>query len=149
MIERKDRENTDKGRGGRILVYVAKGKCVWKENVEGCFEQCALVKLRGKRNNLGIYIIYRSQNSSSGNDASLCNLVKEIRGTSVLIVDFNYPGIRWTSGTSDAKSQAFYKELEDNYFTQYVDEPTHKSGNILNLILSKDENLIDNVKHEG
>ena len=149
LIERKDREDTDRGRGGGILVYVAKGKCAWKEKVEGCFEQCALVKLRGRKSNLGIYIIYRSPNSSSSNDASLCDLVKEIQGSTVIIGDFNYPGIRWTAGTSDAKSRAFYEELEDNFFIQHVDEPTHKSGNILDLILSKDENIIDNVEHEG
>ena len=94
LVERKDRGDTDRGRGGGILIYVVKGRCAWKEDVEGCFEQCASIKLRGKRCDLGINIIYRSPNSSSDNDASLCSLIKEMRGTYVCIGDFNFPGIR-------------------------------------------------------
>ena len=149
LVERKDRGDTDRGRGGGILIYVAKGRCAWKESAMGYFEQCASIKLRGKKSDLAINIIYRSPNSSSNNDASLCNLVKEMRGTFVCIGDFNFPGIGWGTGRSDAKSRAFYEEVEENFLFQHVDEPTHRSGNILDLVLSKDEHLVRSVEHEG
>ena len=149
LINRKDREDTDRGRGGGILIYVAKGRCAWKESVMGCFEQCASIKLRGKNSDLGINIVYRSPNSSSDNDASLCRLVKEMRGTYVCIGDFNFPGIRWGTGRCDAKSRAFYEEVEENFLVQHVDEPTQTSGNILDLVLSKDDDLVRSVEHEG
>ena len=72
-----------------------------------------------------------------------------MRGSSVLIGDFNFPGIRWGSGRSDAKSRPFFDAIEDNFLAQHVDEPTHKSGNILDLVISKDEHLVENVEHEG
>ena len=149
LIERKDQEDTDRGRGGGILIYVAKGRCAWKESVVGCFEQCASIKLRGKNCDLGINIIYRSPNSSGNNDASLCSLIKEMRGTYVCIGDFNFPGIRWGTGRCDAKSRAFYEEVEENFLEQHVDEPTHTSGNILDLVLSKDDHLVQSVEYEG
>ena len=85
LMARKDREDTDRGRGGGILIYVAKEICAWKVEVPGFFEQRALVKLRTKKGDLGIYVIYRSPNSSSNNDASLCELVREMRESDVLI----------------------------------------------------------------
>ena len=120
LMERKDREDTDRGRGGGILVYVAKGICAWKVEVPRSFEQRALVKLRRKSGELGIYIIYRSPNSTSNNDASLCDLVKEIRDNDILIGDFNFPGIHWETGRADAKGRAFYEEMEENFLIQYT-----------------------------
>ena len=99
---------TDRGRGGGVLVYVAKEICAWKVEAGGCFEQCASLKLKGKKEDLGIHIIYRSPNSSSDNDASLCDLITMLRGSYILIGDFNLPGIRWETGRTDAKSRAFY-----------------------------------------
>ena len=39
--------------------------------------------------------------------------------------------------------------MEENFLFQHVDEPTHRSGNILDLVLSKDEHLVRSVEHEG
>ena len=149
LIERKDREDTDRGRGGGILVYIAKEICAWKVKVPGCFEQCALVKIKAENCDLGIHVVYRSPNSSSHNDASLCELLTGIQDTDILIGDFNFPGIRWEIGKADAKSRTFYEKMEDSFLIQHVDEPTHKSGNLLDLIISKDEQLVENVEHEG
>ena len=111
LVERKDREDTDRGRGGGVLVYVSKEKCAWREQTGGCFEQHALVKLKGERNDLGIVVVYRSPNSSANNDASLCDLVKDLRGQFCLVGDFNFPGIKWGTGRSDAKGRPFYEEM--------------------------------------
>ena len=149
LVERKDREDTDRGRGGGLLVYVAKEICAWKVEVTGCFEQYALVKLKAENCDLGIHVIYRSPNSTGNNDASLCELVKGIQNTDVLIGDFNFPGIQWATGRTDAKSRAFYEEMEENFLIQHVNEATHKGGNILDLVISKNEQLVENVEHEG
>lgn len=149
LVVRADRSDTDRGRGGGVLAYVTKGLCAWKVEVEGCFEQCASLKLKGKRQELGIHIIYRSPNSSSDNDASLCDMIRALKGSYILIGDFNFPGIRWETGRTDAKSRAFYEVIEDCFLSQHVDEQTHISGNILDLVISKDENMVDSVDYEG
>ena len=141
--------DTDRGRGGGILVYVTKEICAWKMVVPGCFEQIASLMLKGKNQELGIHIIYRSPNSSSDNDASLCDLINELHGSFVLISDFNFPGIQWKSGRTDSKSRAFHEAFEDNFLVQHIDEPTHTSGNILDLVISKEEDLIDHIEYEG
>ena len=81
LVERKDRSDTDRGRGGGVLVYVTKEKCARRETVGSCFEQHALIKLKGEKSDMGINIVYRSPNSSATNDASLCQLVKDIHGS--------------------------------------------------------------------
>ena len=48
IIEREDRVDTNRGRGGGILVYVRKGICAWKEKVDGAFCHCVSVKLKGR-----------------------------------------------------------------------------------------------------
>ena len=149
LIERKDRTDTAMGRGGGIVVYVDKRKCAWKVEVEGDFNQCACVRVKGRRRDIALYVVYRSPNSTKQNDESLCKLMKELKGDYVVIGDFNFPGIRWASGGSDAKGRAFYDELEDNFMMQHVDEPTHINGNILDLVITRDEDLVQNLRMEG
>ena len=149
IIERRDRVDTRGGRGGGILVYVRKGICAWNKKLDGSFCQCAGVKLKGRNSNLGIYVVYRSPNSSRENDEALCALVRQLSGRFVLIGDFNFPGIRWSMGGSDAKGRAFYDTVEDKHMTQHVEESTHISGNVLDLVLSSDESIVRDVRMEG
>ena len=148
IIERKDRTDTDRGRGGGILVYVDRKRCAWKVEVEGEFSQCACVKIKGKRD-LEIVVIYRSPNSSKRNDELLCALMKKTSPNSLILGDFNFPGIRWSTGGSDAKSREFFEVLEDQYMTQHVDGPTHINGNVLDLVITRDDEIVESVTMEG
>ena len=149
IVARQDRVDTSRGRGGGILVYVKRGICAWTESMDGDFCQCVSVKLKGRDGDLSIIVVYRSPNSSRENDDCLCALMNGIQGRSVVVGDFNFPGIRWGTGGSDAKGRAFLDTLEDNYMVQHVEEPTHISGNVLDLIISNDANLIQEVRMEG
>ena len=149
LMERGDRTDTEKGRGGGILVYVRKGICAWKEEVEGDFCQCVSIKIKGRNEDIGIYVVYRSPNSAIANDEKLCTLINNLRGKFLLVGDFNYPGIRWMTGGSDAKSRAFHETLVEKGLTQHVDVPTHISGNILDLLISSDDDMVQCVQVEG
>ena len=59
-----------------------------------------------------------------------------------MVGDFNFPGIRWATGGSDAKGRAFYDSIEDKHLTQHVEEPTHISGSLLDLVLSSDDDIV-------
>ena len=59
---------------------MAKNICAWKDSVAGFFNQCAFVKLKGQKSELGINIVHRSPNSSSDNYASLCEMIREMQG---------------------------------------------------------------------
>jgi hypothetical protein len=75
--------------------------------------------------------------------------MREMKGRFVIIGDLNFPGIRWATGGSDAKGRAFYDSVEDGHMTQHVVEPTHISGNLLDLVISSDENMTQGVQMEG
>ena len=95
IIEREDRVDTSRGRGGGVLVYIRRGLSAWKESVDGEFCQCVCVKLKGRDNDLSIFVIYRSPNSTRENDEQLCALINWMRGQFVVVGDLNFPGIRW------------------------------------------------------
>ena len=149
LLEREDRVDTDRGRGGGILVYARKELCAWREEVTGEFCQCVCIKMREGRGDIAIYVVYRSPNSTSVNDGLLCSLMDGLRGKFVIVGDFNYPGIRWTTGGSDAKGRPFYETVTERCMTQHVEIPTHISGNVLDLVLSSDEELVQCVEVEG
>ena len=51
--------------------------------------------------------------------------------------------------TSDTFGQQFLDTCNDKFLTQHVDFPTHRSGNILDLLLSTDSELIGDVTDCG
>ena len=66
-----------------------------------------------------------------------------------IIGDFNFPGIEWENGRADAKGREFLNVAMDVFLDQYVKTETQTSGNILDLVLSRDENAIRNISMEG
>ena len=96
-----------------------------------------------------IYAVYRSPSSSEENNARLVEWVKTVRGRAVAIGDFNYPGIDWENGRSDARGRAFYEACNDNFLEQHVKESTHTSGNRLDLVLCKEDDTIVEVRMDG
>ena len=149
LIERKDRSDTTAGRGGGILIYVRKELCAWKEEMEGGFNQAGKIVVKGEREEIAINLVYRSPNSKKENDTKLCERVKTMEGHFVIFGDFNFPGIDWGTGQSDAKGRELVTVVENKFISQHVNEATHVSGNTLDLIFSSSENLIGNVERDG
>ena len=75
--------------------------------------------------------------------------MKKTNANSLILGDFNYPGIRWSTGGSDAKSREFFEVMEDEYMTQHVDGPTHINGNVLDLVITRDDEMVESVTMEG
>lgn len=60
----------------------------------------------------------------------------------VIVGDFNYPDISWHSLTGDSvASKLFCDVVFDGNLSQLVNVPTHAWGNILDLVLTNDEDL--------
>ena len=96
-----------------------------------------------------MYVIYRSPNSSRENNEALNDLMRTMKSESVIIGDLNFPGIEWRSGKCDAKGRGFYEACEDKFIKQFVEEPTHISGNTLDLVLCGEEGMIGEVETAG
>ena len=61
--------------------------------------------------------------------------------------DFNNPGVDWLSGDCRGtflEGALFEECLEDNFYEQYVREPT-KGGNILDLVITNELDLIGDL----
>ena len=149
IIERQDRNDTDKGRGGGIIVYVRKILYAWREECGTIFNQCGMIGMKMKNNVLHILAVYRSPNSSKANDDELCSYIEKLNGTYIICGDLNFPDIKWSTGSSGAKGRKFLETITDKFLTQHVDMATHNSGNLLDLILSSEDNLVSDVEDCG
>jgi hypothetical protein len=86
---RMDREDTSQGRGGGLLVYVRTGVKVLKIDSESNFRQhCKFLIC-----DITFYLVYRSPNAPPGTMCDLERVIRNVEKNSVLIGDFNLPGI--------------------------------------------------------
>ncbi len=88
------------------------------------------------------YLIYRSPNAPPGTMSDLERVIKNVEKNSVLIGDFNLPGIDWTTGTGPARLGSFVEGVDDAMLTQMVDFSTQVKGNCLDLVLT---NILERV----
>ena len=149
IIDRLDRNDTDRGRGGGIIVYAKNNVDIMAEDGKTSFNQCSTVKINSKGEDVRLHVIYRSPNSAKTNDEDLCKWMREMRGQNVLIGDFNFPDIDWSLGTAGSRGREFYDTTMEMFMEQHITEATHRSGNILDLVLCDQEIMVTGVTMEG
>ena len=144
IVAREDRKDTQKGRGGGVVIYVNSrlNLEVIKEisnNIKST--QICGIKLRG----VELYNIYRSPNQDRQEDTKLFEFLANRRKDCIIIGDFNYPQVDWNTltTTSDHEHLASFMEAsQDSYLTQIIKQSTHEGGNTLDLVLTNCENAI-------
>ena len=107
LLIRKDREDTTDGRGGGILVYI--------KNELKCYEipspstaiQIASFKITLDKDDLDMYIVYRSPNSSQENNSRINDVISSVEKNSIIVGDFNYPMIDWNLLTGNPQEREF------------------------------------------
>ena len=142
---RVDRSDTHNGIGGGLLVYVKQEITVLPIDNPQIFNQyCKFLVIPAKdKTPLEITLIYKSLNSNAENNDNLCNLIKSTGDNSLLIGDFNYPNIEWTTMMGDNKSSNFLQTINDMFLSQLINFPTHIRGNILDLVFcSNPDNIV-------
>ena len=131
------------------MVYVEKSLNARKLDENPNFNQNVSIEIKNGCEEVKLHVINRSPNSRKDNDDGLCAMIKEMRGTNVLTGDFNFPGIDWVSGVTNEKGRGFYEAINEQFMEQYVMEPTHTSGNVLDLVLCDKEEVVSEVKTDG
>ena len=100
--------------------------------------------------------------ADNGFSDRFCDLLENIKGQVVLCGDLNYSGIDWDRlhGSTPAERRVL-DTVQNNFWTQYVDFPTHvggagraggeegRDGNLLDLALSNSPELVVGVVDEG
>ena len=96
MLVRKDRQDTAGGRGGGLLIFVKDSVCAWESKCDTDFSQLGGIEIKANNGEVtGVYLVYRSPNSSQENDKKLLEWMGKCEGRYVICGDFNYPGIKW------------------------------------------------------
>jgi len=146
---RKDRSTIEKERGGGILLYVKNslGAILNEKGEVGICEwlTCS-IGVNSKRNlNLGVF--YKAFSGHDPNDFGEKQMFEAItkisNKVSVIVGDFNYPGIDWKNNISIASEQPVLNFVADCFLYQHVKEPT-RGNNILDLVFSTEEGMIVN-----
>ena len=150
----------NEGRG--VAIFVKENiECSRLENYEKLFSPSVFLKLKLPNMNHCIFgNIYRSPNATDKENDKLNEQITKIadehlREKLVLVGDFNFPDIDWAGDTchkgDNHKASKFLECLHFNHLSQFISEPTHHRGTqsptLIDLILSNDDDLVQNIVH--
>lgn len=152
-------ENSKRG----VCIYVKKHlKAVPNCNIVSTSAESVWCEVSLKdKDRLLIGCIYRSPNGNDIVDSDTRELLvkaSETQNTHILIMgDFNYPEITWEPlrlpNSVAHPAFQFVECLRDCFFYQHVQEPTHERGadkpNVLDLIITNEENMVQNINYEA
>lgn len=81
---------------------------------------------------------------------SLCSYLLSLSNTAkalVVVGDFNFPNIRWSSLCGSCTStRLFCDTIFECNLSQLVEDPTHIKGNLLDLVLVSDDDLLEGLQ---
>ena len=67
------------------------------------------------------------------------------KGRCLIVGDFNYPKINWENLECTKEEVEFVELLQENFLFQHVDAAT-KEGNILDLVISNEISMVEDIK---
>jgi len=142
---RTDREDTNQGRGGGLLVYTKSGVKVLKIDKNNDIQQyCSFIV-----NDVTVFLVYRSPNAPPTALEHLSELMRQAPKNSVFIGDFNLPDIDWGNGTCSARTRGFLETVEDMMMEQMVDFATQTKGNCLDLLITNIPERVSSIEEAG
>lgn len=107
---------------------------------------CVIVARDGSQTLFGV--VYNPPVTSGADEQILCKVIQDAcsQFTHVVICgDFNYPSIDWRTDTCTGSGEQFLDVINDCFLTQHVEEST-REDNILDLVLSSEEEMIQDVE---
>ena len=155
VLFRKDRSYEVERRGGGVLLYVREELSPVEFHTSTEYPEhvwCRLGDDKGR--GLLVGVCYRTTSLMFDCDvnARLREVLTELRDERVLLMgDFNYPGVDWLRGDHGGASPEevlFAECLEDNFYEQFVKEPT-RGGNILDLVITNEQGLMGEFSVEA
>ena len=131
--------------GGGVLLYIREYLDPVDCRIETEHEVLG-VTLNKLEKKLYLYLVYRPPHQCLEKDIDLYRNLSNIIKNKLCIVtgDFNCP-INWSDRTSDAQGKRLLDFTNEEYLTQWVDEPT-RGNNILDLVFTSEDNLISKLK---
>jgi Endonuclease-reverse transcriptase len=149
LEERCDRTDTTNGIGGGLAIYIKEKYVTFPFSKNRNFNQFVGFKIKTKAQPLTIILVYRPPSSSNENTTELCKLLTGLDKNTLVIGDFNLPGIIWEDGTADTKGRDVLATATEEGLEQMVDFSTHIKGNRLDLVLSNCPEKVVSITDEG
>ncbi|MCP4269715.1 MAG: hypothetical protein GY777_29775 [Candidatus Brocadiaceae bacterium] len=147
--------NTDRNscsKGGGVAMYVRDSlKSSIKTGIRTIDSTETLwVEINNAQDSITMGVVYRPPNLNRESSKLIWDEVgRACRNRNVCIVgDFNYRNINWVEKTGNIEAEDFLEVVNDNFLFQHVIEPT-RNENILDLVLSKAENMIHGIEIGG
>jgi len=109
-----------------------------------------LVKLVSNTS-LYICVLYRSpgfDKASLQEVKQLFQFLQKFNGSKIIVGDFNLPGVNWELFALEPSNKyvtSVLAAMSSDGFSQLVASPTHRQGNILDLVLSNDHSIVSDV----
>ena len=140
VLYRSDRPS----RGGGVLIAIHESM---HSTLISSPSDLEVVSVRlGLDNHLVVCCVYVPPDSTVLYVSSLVNYLTEIVSKCIIVGDFNFPDIDWSSLLGSSSSSNYFCEfIFDCNLTQHVTKPTHEKGNILDLVLTSPLITIDQI----
>ena len=137
------------GRGGGVILYIKESIQAYKIKLEreaDC-DEAVWCNIVSGNSTLTIGLVYCSPKINEEDNTKIQNAIKKVsKGECIIMGDFNHGHIQWKSlQSTGGEAQQFLFLIQDSFLTQHVLEPT-KGENVLDIVLSSQNELMDNVK---
>ena len=149
-VFRKDRncEMGKKKRGGGVLLYIRKDLVAHElDNDEG---KCEAIFVNLNIVGFGNLIMAVCYRSPSADQQEVDNMMWKIRKYSnkaaIIMGDFNYGDINWETMDTKAEGGEFIDLVQDCFLMQHVVFPTRDSNRIVDLVLSTEPGLVEEIE---
>ena len=117
-------------------MYVKEGRTILPCDTDSNFNQYCKFIYKTEKESLSFYLIYRPPTSSQENLEELTKLLQSKNKNSFYIGDFNLPDVDWMENLAPKRYQTLLDTCQEYGLEQMVDFPTHRKGNILDLVLT-------------
>ena len=149
IMFRKDREiHGGREHGGGVLLYIKDNLMAFERTdlKDDRFKESVWCEIKNKNEKMVIGLCYRPPDSSKENDIGLHELINRVTiGACIIMGDFNFY-IDWNKKQGKKPLEDLFLEcMDENFLTQHVVEPTREE-NILDLVVSTEENMIQDVQ---
>ena len=138
-------------KGGGCIIYAKNDLNVVQLDIDILDTESIWCKIVDREEEVIIGVSYNSPSSNDTCRNNLNNIAKNICSTYKNVIvcgDFNYPCINWNLlHASTTSGQMFLDAILDSYLVQVIDKPT-RGDNILDLILTSNEALVENINIE-
>ena len=107
--------------------------------------QCAKFKIYDQL----FALVYREPKTEDHDDHLLFDFLAAESEPMISIGDFNLEKIDWNAFTAPPSQRKLLKVMDEKNWVQLIEEPTHRDGNVLDIIITPDPNIIFNVDNSN